>query len=143
MHDVAKPETKTLKVKSRRKIVMKAVFAVVGLFVVLVLIKGLQIFTMMKTPPPNEVATVASAQVKEEDWAPILSSVGSVSAVQGAVVSAELAGTVSEIKFENGGIAKKGDVLVKLDTSSEDAQLKTAEADLEWARRDLARTRDL
>jgi membrane fusion protein (multidrug efflux system) len=81
--------------------------------------------------------------VKEEDWAPILSSVGSVSAVQGAIVSAELAGTVSEIKFENGGIAKKGDVLVKLDTSSEEAQLKTAEADLEWARRDLARTRDL
>jgi membrane fusion protein, multidrug efflux system len=143
MHDVAKPETKTLKVKSRRKTVMKAVFAVLGLFVVLVLIKGLQIFTMIRTPQPMPVETVTSAQVKEEDWAPILSSVGSVSAVQGAIVSAELAGTVSEIKFENGGIAKKGDVLVKLDTSSEEAQLKTAEADLEWARRDLARTRDL
>src|SRR5207302_6130058 len=67
----------------------------------------------------------------------------SLSAVQGAVISAELAGTVAEVKFENGAVAKKGDVLVKLDTSSEDAQLHTAEADLELARADLQRARDL
>ena len=74
--------------------------------------------------------TVASTPVKEEDWAPVLSSVGSISAVQGAVVSAELGGTVSEVKFQNGGEAKKGDLLIQLDTSSERAQLRSAEADL-------------
>ena len=87
--------------------------------------------------------TVTSTEVKEEDWAPILSSVGSVSAVQGAIVAAELGGTVSEIAFENGGEAKKGDILVKLDTSSEEAQLRTAEAELQLARADLDRARDL
>ena len=56
--------------------------------------------------PPT---TVSSAAVKEEDWAPTLAAVGSISAVQGAVVSAELAGVVSEIKFQNGGDGKKGD----------------------------------
>jgi membrane fusion protein (multidrug efflux system) len=90
--------------------------------------------------PPT---TVSSVQAKEENWPPMFSSVGTISAVQGATVSAELAGTVAEIKFENGAVAKKGDVLVRLDASSEEAQLKSAEADLELARSDLARARDL
>ena len=84
-------------------------------------------------PPPT---TVTSAVVKEEDWAPTLTAVGSVSAVQGAILSTDLAGTVAEVKFQNGAIAKKGDVLVKLVASQE-------EADLELARNDMARARDL
>ncbi len=143
MHDVAKPEIASPKVKSTRKLVIKASLAVLGLFLILAGIKAFQIVTMVTTKHPVPVETVTSALVKEEDWAPVLLSVGSISAVQGAVVSAELAGTVSEIKFQNGGVAKKGDVLVKLDASSEEAQLHTAEADLELARRDLERSRDL
>src|SRR5216684_1170650 len=100
-------------------------------------------FRVMSTKPPMPVATVTSAQVKEEDWAPILSAVGSVSAVQGAIVSTELGGVVSQVAFENGGVAKKGDVLIRLETSSEGAQLHTAEADLELARANLQRSRDL
>ena len=46
-------------------------------------------------------------------------------------------------RFQNGGEAKKGDVLMKLDASSEEAQLHSAEADLELARADLERARDL
>jgi membrane fusion protein (multidrug efflux system) len=98
---------------------------------------------MASAPMMMPATTVTSATVEEEDWAPTFSSVGSVSAVQGAVVSAELNGVVAEIDFQNGGIAKKGDVLMKLDTSAEGAQLKTAIADLELARRDLERSRDL
>jgi membrane fusion protein (multidrug efflux system) len=98
---------------------------------------------MVSSKPPMPVETVTSAQVKEEDWAPVLSSVGSVSAVQGAIVSAELGGTVSEVGFESGAVAKKGDVLLRLDTSSEQAQLRTAEADLQLARADLDRSRGL
>jgi membrane fusion protein (multidrug efflux system) len=85
------------------------------------------------TMPPT---TVSSVVAKEEDWAPKLSAIGSVSAVQGAVLSTDLAGTVADVKFESGAVAKKGDVLVKLAASPEDA-------DLELARNDLARTRDL
>jgi membrane fusion protein (multidrug efflux system) len=86
---------------------------------------------------------VSSAVVKEEDWAPTLSAIGSVSAVQGAVVSTELGGVVAEIDFQNGGVAKKGDVLMRLDSSAEEAQLRTAEADLELARANLERVRNL
>lgn len=129
--------------KSKRKLIFLAIGAVAAIFLVLVLIKGLQIATMAKTPHEMPPTTVSSAPVKEEDWPPVFSAVGSVSAVQGAVVSTELGGTVSQVIFQNGGVAKKGDALIKLDTSSEEAQLRTAEADLELARANLQRSRDL
>jgi len=142
MHDVARTGTKT-RVKSTRKTVILAILAVVGLFVLLAGVKALQIAKMVSTKPPMPATTVTSAPVKEEDWPPVLSAVGSVSPVQGAIVSAELGGVVSQVAFENGGEARKGDVLIKLDTSSEQAQLRTAEADLELARANLQRSRDL
>jgi membrane fusion protein, multidrug efflux system len=126
-----------------RRTTAGAVFAVLFLFFAIVDVKFLQFYKMSSSPMVMPATTVTSAPVKEEDWAPILSAVGSVSAVQGAVVSAELGGVVAEIGFPNGGEAKKGDVLLKLDSSSEDAQLHTAEADLELARANLQRTRDL
>ena len=129
--------------KSTRKMVIKALLAVGALVLVICGIKAMQIVTMVTTKPPMPVATVTSAPVKEEDWAPMLSAVGAVSAVQGAMVSTELAGTVSEIMFQNGGVAKKGDVIVKLDASQEEALLRSAEAEAELARTDLERTRGL
>ncbi len=142
MHDVAKPLAQS-KVKSPPRVLFKAVLGLAALFVVLIGIKVLQIAKMKSAPMMMPPTTVSSAPVKEEDWSPILSSVGSISAVQGAIVSTELGGTVAEVKFPNGGVAKQGDVLMKLDASSEEAQLRTAEADLELARKDLERTRDL
>jgi membrane fusion protein, multidrug efflux system len=120
-----------------------AVFGVVALFLVLADVKFLQFHTMASAPKMMPSVTVISAPVKEENWSPRLSAVGTVSAVEGAVVSTELGGTVSQIEFQNGADAKKGEVLVKLDASSEEAQLRTAEADLELARSDLERTREL
>ena len=90
--------------------------------------------------PPT---TVSSAEVKQENWAPLLSAVGSISPVQGAMISSELPGTVAEVGFESGALVKKGDLLVRLDTSAEDAQLHSADAETEWARADLDRSRDL
>jgi len=142
MHDVAKPVVQK-KMRFIRGPMAKAIGGVVLLVVLLVGIKAMQIGKMMSTPMVMPPTAVSSAVVKEEDWAPVLSAVGSVSAVQGAVVAAELGGVVAQVNFQNGGEAKKGDVLLKLDSSSEEAQLHTAEADLELARANLQRTRDL
>ncbi len=127
----------------RRRTAAGAVWAMLCLFCVLSELKLNQFRAMSAMPHDMPATTVTSAPVKEEDWPPVLSAVGSISAVQGAVVSAELAGVVAEVKFQNGGEAKKGDVLIALDTSSEEAQLRTAEADLELARANLQRSRDL
>ena len=86
--------------------------------------------------PPT---TVSSAVVKEEDWAPILSAVGSISPFRARWFPPSSAGSLAQIEFQNGGEAKKGDVLVKLDASAEEAQLHSAEADLELARANLER----
>src|SRR5437870_2684766 len=143
MHDVAKTVSKEGKVRPRRGIMWKAIAGLIVLVVLLLGIKVMQIVKMASSPRVMPATTVTSAVVKEEDWAPRLSAIGSVSAVQGAMLSTDLAGTVAEVKFENGTVAKKGDVLVKLDASSEEGQLRTAEADLELARKDLERSRDL
>jgi len=147
MHDLAKtisniPMKLNVRPQQRRAIGI-AIGLLLAIFVFVSGIKALQIFKMIRSPQIMPAVTVTSAPVKQEDWAPRLSAVGSVGAVEGAVVATELGGVVSEIAFENGGEARKGDVLMKLDTSSEDAQLRTAEADLQLARADLERARDL
>ena len=115
-----------------------AIFTILAIFLVLIDVKALQFRAMAAmgakmTPPPT---TVTSAVAKEEDWAPVISSVGSISAAQGALLSTDLAGTVAKVNFQSGGEAKKGDVLVQLVASQE-------EADLELARSNLLRARDL
>jgi membrane fusion protein (multidrug efflux system) len=146
MHDVARPVSNRQmqsRPKRRRKPIVIAIALLVAIAVFVFGIKALQIGKMMSTPQTMPPTTVSSATVKEEEWAPRLTAVGSVSAVEGAVVSAELAGIVSEINFENGAEAKKGEVLMKLDASQEEALLRSAEAEAQLARTDLERARDL
>ena len=146
MHDVARPVSNRpmqSRPKRRRKPIVIAIALLVAMCVFVFGIKALQIGKMMSTPQTMPPTTVSSATVKEEDWAPRLTAVGSVSAVEGAVISAELAGIVSEINFQNGAEAKKGEVLMKLDVSQEEALLRSAEAEAQLARTDLERARDL
>jgi membrane fusion protein (multidrug efflux system) len=148
MHDVAKgisnvPVQSSVRPRRLGRSLALAICLLIGIAVFVFGIKALQIGKMMSTPMVMPPTTVSSAVVKEEDWAPTLSAIGSVSAVQGAVVSTELGGIVAEIDFQNGGVAKKGDVLMRLDSSAEEAQLRTAEADLELAKANLERERNL
>jgi len=131
--------------KPTTKSVWKVIAALVGVFLILAGIKAMQIFTLISSgkkmvPPPT---TVTSAEVKKGDWQPMLSAVGSISPVQGATISAELAGTVAEIGFQSGTLVRKGDVLLKLDASAEEAQMRSAEADAELAKKDFERAQDL
>ena len=132
-----------------RKRTGRAVFKVVaGLVAVFLLIAGIKVWQIMTlisagkkmVPPPT---TVTSATVKKADWQPMLTAVGSINPVQGAMISAELAGTVSEINFQSGTLVKKGDILLKLDASAEQAQLRAAQAEAELAKADFERARDL
>jgi membrane fusion protein (multidrug efflux system) len=84
-----------------------------------------------KAGPPPE--TVGTAVAKEDTWEQTISAVGTVAAVRGVTLSAEVPGVVKAIRFESGQKVAAGQVLVELDTSVERAQLASAEA-----RRDLA-----
>ena len=91
-------------------------------------------------PPPAAVTTV---MVKAQTWQPVLRAVGSTRAVNGVIVSADLAGMVAEILFESGTPVRKGELLVRLDTKQEEAQLRSSEAKLVLARSEIERKRDL
>ncbi len=112
---------------------------------VLVGVKAGQIVTMVKAgesfvPPPE---AVTSAKVEAVAWEPTRPAVASLVAVRGVTLGAELPGTVREITFESGTSVKQGAVLVKLDTSAEDAQLASAVAEASLARINLDRARSL
>ncbi|HEX8172786.1 MAG TPA: efflux RND transporter periplasmic adaptor subunit [Thermoanaerobaculia bacterium] len=90
--------------------------------------------------PPEAVTT---AVARQEQWSGSLNAIGSVTAVNGVTVSADLPGIVQEIGFQSGQNVNKGDVLVRLDTRQERAQLAAAEAQRELARLALERNRGL
>lgn len=91
-------------------------------------------------PPPE---TVSSFVVREEQWQGVITAIGSIAAVQGVTLTPEIPGTVREIAFESGAVVAKGDLLVRLDLSSEEAQLRAVEAQAELARINVVRARSL
>jgi membrane fusion protein (multidrug efflux system) len=96
---------------------------------------------MMKDGPPPEV--VGTARASEDVWEDTLSAVGTVAAVRGVAVSAEVPGVVKAIRFESGQVVKAGQVLVELDSSVERAQLASVKARRELATAGVGRTRQL
>ncbi len=126
----------------------RIVFAILGLVIligVLFAVKAMQINAMIdqgkKAVPPPE--TVTTAAVGADSWETALTAVGSLTAVQGVTVAAELPGKVVDIAFEAGAKVKKGDLLVRQDTSSEEAQLPGAVAQANQARTVLARDAEM
>lgn len=134
-----------LQPKRSRGAVFKVILGVIALFLVIAGIKAMQFATMIKAGkamvmPPT---TVTSVKVEKADWVPMLTAVGSISPVQGATISAELAGKVDKIGFQSGTPVKQGDMLIEIDASSEQAQLRSAQADLELAKADFERAQGL
>src|SRR5687767_13985455 len=124
---------------------------IVMLTVTLVIVAGLgvvkfqQIQTAMAQgaafqPPPEAVTTVVAQQ---EDWPATLSAIGTMAAVQGVTVSADLPGTVERIFFDSGRAVRAGEVLAILDTRQEKAQLATIEARRELAQVTFTRVQEL
>jgi membrane fusion protein (multidrug efflux system) len=90
--------------------------------------------------PPEAVTTVIAQQ---EQWGGSVNAIGTVNAVNGVTISADLPGVVEAISFDSGRAVNKGDVLVRLDTKQERAQLAAAEAARELARVNLQRSTQL
>lgn len=115
-----------------------------AVFVVLGGVFGWKAFVGIKTkefmanmkPPP---AVVSSAVVRQQVWRSELTSVGTLRAVQSVDLATEVAGTVRQILFESGTEVQAGTPLVKLDTTAEDARLKSLMAEVALARANYER----
>jgi membrane fusion protein, multidrug efflux system len=126
----------------RMWLMLMAVVAALG---VLGVFKVLQIQAMIAQassyqPPPEAVTTI---KARPEQWPATLGAIGTVQAVRGVTVSADLPGVVESILFDSGRSAREGEILVRLDTRQERAQLAAAEAQRDLAKINLDRTRGL
>ena len=91
-------------------------------------------------PPPDAVTTIVA---QEDAWPASLGAIGTMAAVQGVTVSADLPGTIDRIAFESGAQVRQGAVLAQLDTRQERAQLAAVEAQRELARVNFDRMQGL
>ncbi len=109
------------------------ILAGIGILGVLLIFGGIKFHTimgMMKAfasmkPPP---ISVSAAPAEQTSWRPAISAIGTVTAVNGVDVSSELAGKVVGIDFHSGDTVKKGQLLVQLDDSQEQALLRQYQA---------------
>jgi membrane fusion protein (multidrug efflux system) len=91
-------------------------------------------------PPPEAVTSIVAHR---EQWPSTMTVIGTMEAVHGVTVSADLPGTVERIDFESGKSVHAGDVLVELDTRQERAQLASLEAQRDLAKVNFAREQQL
>jgi membrane fusion protein (multidrug efflux system) len=125
----------------------KLLFTSVVLLVVIGLpggVKFLQISHLIaQGAPPVPADAITTAPVVAQQWQPAIESVGSLAAVQGVTISAQLDGNIAKIAFEAGSAVKAGDLLVSQDTTVEEAQLRAAESAAALAKINLERSREL
>lgn len=80
-----------------------------------------QAMSHVQLPPPP---VVAASEVKQEQWLVSLAAVGSLTAVAGVNVSNEVAGKIKAIRFQSGQTVKQDQLLVELDTATDQAELQ-------------------
>ena len=119
-------------------------FSLLGLIVIIGTLGGvktLQIKDLIAagesmSPPPTAITAI---DVQNTDWETTLSSIGTLEAAQGVVITADLTGRVASLYFDGGEQVSAGDVLLEQETSTEDAQRAAAESDLVLAQSNLDR----
>jgi membrane fusion protein, multidrug efflux system len=99
-----------------------------------------QIAQFSQPMPPS---TVSEVRVGSARWQPQLDAIGNVRAVQGVMVNNEVAGQVNAINFESGDRVSKGQALVQLDTTVDEADLAGLQASLQLAEIKLERNTKL
>ncbi len=91
-------------------------------------------------PKPTTV-TVEAAKI--EKWAPELTAIGTLRAIQGVAIAPQAAGVVTAIHFESGDDVEAGALLINIDDSVEEADLANNRAQLTNADETLSRQKML
>ena len=126
----------------------KILLTLLGLFLLVAAIIGIKAWQItdliaagktFQIPPTSVQVTDVSTQ----EWADQFDAVGTIESVQGVTLANEVPGKVEKITFESGTMVSAGDILVVLDKTGEEAQLRSATSAADLAKLNLARTRDL
>jgi membrane fusion protein, multidrug efflux system len=96
-------------------------------------------FDNMPQPP----VAVSAARAQQGMWPQEIHAVGTFAAVNGADLATEAAGIVDEIRFKNGEDVNAGEVILRLDTDIDVAELNALQAAARLAELDLERVTSL
>lgn len=97
--------------------------------------------TSANQPEPMESVTAAVAT--EREYRPTTTSIGTILALRSITLRNELPGTVRQVTLTPGQVVDAGTVLVALDVSVEEAELKAQQAQATLAQTVLSRTQRL
>ncbi len=92
---------------------------------------------------PIPTFPVAVQEVKASDWTPTIEAIGFIEPNQGLDISNETDGKLDKIAFESGHMVKTGDLLLSLDASVEQANLKASQGRMPATKANLDRMRSL
>lgn len=138
--------TQTQKPSTAKKTLIGITLLIV--LVVFAAVVGMQQFIKQKKAEaaanmPEPVHSVTAMTVEAREWTPMISTIGTIRPHQGAMLSAQTAGTVSKVLVESGTKVQKGQLLVEIDSSVERASLKASEAQLPSVQANYNRYRNL
>ncbi|SEQ54041.1 membrane fusion protein, multidrug efflux system [Solimonas aquatica] len=109
---------------------------VVALVVVIGGIKGYSVYKMIQGFKAQGIPkqSVSTTKAVYSQWQPQLQAIGSLRALRGADLSAEVSGVVEDVVFQSGASAKAGQMLVKLRAADDLAKLDALKASAELAK---------
>lgn len=90
--------------------------------------------------PPT---TISTATAEAARWDARTSTLATLEALEGTTITAQIAGNVLDIAFESGAAVRRGALLVRLDDSTQRAQLEADRSRLKLAATSLKRLRQL
>ncbi|QLF92326.1 efflux RND transporter periplasmic adaptor subunit [Pseudomonas sp. ABC1] len=126
----------------RRMLFMLGAVIVVVLILAAIKFKSVQ-QQIAQFQAPKPAISVEVVESRQQDWQGRLPAIGTLKASQGIDLSVEIAGTVSQVQFRSGEKVSKDQPIVLLDSLVEQANLASAEADLDLARVEFQRARSL
>jgi len=124
----------------------KFALALAGFLAVALLLGGIkaaQFKELSEMDHSMPLISVATSEAQAVEWRPTIRAIGTLAPVEGVMIAADADGTVVRIAAESGSLVKAGDLLVALDTSVEEANLKAAQATAELSRVNLVRAKEL
>ncbi|MGL4316495.1 MAG: efflux RND transporter periplasmic adaptor subunit [Pseudomonas sp.] len=109
----------------RRMLIMLGV--VVLIVLALAAIKAYSVYQQIQMfTAPQPAISVSAAKAEQMPWQSRLPAIGTLKAIQGVDLTAEVEGTVSQVQFQSGEKVKLGQPLLQLDSQVEQAILATA-----------------
>lgn len=111
------------------KLILGVIVLLFAVMIGLKVVSGM-IVSKMIASMPEKTTPVTAITVEPTSWTPVIETTGLVRPNQGAVLSAQTPGAVAKVFIQSGQAVKKGDVLVELDSSVEQANLQASEAKL-------------